>query len=119
MNKQEAKILREELNKVCKLFDTDYSVEVGNATFNNYDVTFKVTIASKDTLPKEERDLQEYASLYELNTNKIVQLHDGKYSLVGFNSNARKKPFIIQKLPNGSKYVIDLDQAQKLFSMGL
>ena len=62
MNKQEAKLLREELNKVCKQFDVGYTVEVGNATFNDHDVTFKVTIAPQGTLTKQERDLQNLLS---------------------------------------------------------
>jgi len=118
MNKKEAKLLREELNKVCKQFDVGYIAEVGNATFNDYDVTFKVTIAPQGTLSKQERDLAEYARLYELDPNRTAQLHDGKYSLVGFSANARKRPFIIQNLISGSQYVIDLEQAKKHFAIG-
>ncbi len=118
MNKQEAKLLRKELNKVLDKFDVGYTVEVGNATFNDHDVTFKVTIAPQGTLTKQERDLAEYASLYELDTNKIAELHDGKYSLVGFSANARKRPFIIQNLLSETQYVIDLEQAQKHFAIG-
>ena len=54
--------------------------------------------------------------MYDVEPNKIGVMNDReKYSLVGYNSKARKRPFIIQKLSTGSRYVIDEYLARKYF----
>jgi hypothetical protein len=116
MDRQEAKKLRAELEKVLKLFDSSYTVTVGNCTYTSEDATFKLTIAPEGALSKEERDLAYFADMYDVEPNKIGAMADGqKYSLVGYNSKARKRPFIIQKLSTGSRYVIDEYLARKYF----
>ena len=118
MDRKEAKKLRVELDRVLKLFDSSYSVTIGkNCSYNSTDATFKVTIARQGAPNKEERDLERYADMYKVDPNKIGEMSDGKYAMVGFNSNARKNIFIIQKLPSGSRYVIDEYVARKYFSI--
>ena len=43
-------------------------------------------------------------------------MSDGKHSLIGFNTSARKNMFIIQKLSTGTRYSIDEYLARKYFS---
>lgn len=117
MDRQEAKRLRVELDKVLKAFDSSYNVTIGNCSYNSTDATFKVTLAPEGALSKEERDLEYYADMYKVDPNKIGEMRDGKYAMVGFNSKARKNIFIIQKLPSGSKYVIDEYLARKYFGI--
>ena len=117
MDRQEAKRLRVELDKVLKAFDSSYNVTIGNCSYNSTDATFKVTLAPEGALSKEERDLEYYADMYKVDPNKIGEMRDGQYSMVGFNSKARKNIFIIQKLSTGSKYVIDEYLARKYFGI--
>ena len=117
MDRQEAKELRIELDKVLKAFDSSYNVTIGNCSYNSTDATFKVTLAPEGALSKEERDLEYYADMYKVDPNKIGEMRDGQYSMVGFNSKARKNIFIIQKLSTGSKYVIDEYLARKYFGI--
>ena len=121
MDRQEAKRLRVELNKVLELFDSSYNVTIGNCSYNEADATFKVTLAPEGAPSKEERDLEYFADMYNVDPNKIGDMRDGQYSMVGFNSKARgirgmkKNIFIIQKLSTGVKYVIDEYVARKYF----
>ena len=117
MDRQEAKRLRAELNKVLEQFDSSYSITIGNCSYNDTDATFKVTLAPEGVPSKEERDLEYFADMYKVDPNKIGEMRDGQYSMVGFNSKARKNIFIIQKLSTGSKYVIDEYVARKYFGM--
>ncbi len=118
MDRQEAKRLRVELNKVLEQFDSSYNVTIGNCSYNETDATFKVTLAPEGAPSKEKRDLEYFASINDVDTNKIGIMADGKqYTLVGYNSKARKRPFIIQKLSTGSRYVIDEYLARKYFGI--
>ena len=117
MDRQEAKRLRVELDKVLKLFDSSYNVTIGNCSYNEADATFKVTLAPEGAPSKEERDLEYYADMYKVDPSKIGEMRDGRYAMVGFNAKARKNIFIIQKLPSGSKYVIDEYLARKYFGI--
>jgi len=117
MDRQEAKRLRVELNRVLELFDSSYDVRIGNCSYNDTDATFKVTLAPEGAPSKEERDLKHFADMYKVDPNKIGEMRDGKYAMVGFNSKARKNIFIIQKLPSGSRYVIDEYLAKKYFGI--
>lgn len=115
MDRQEAKRLRVELNKVLELFDSSYNVTIGNCSYNETDATFKVTLSPEGAPSKEERDLEYFADMYKVDPSKIGEMRDGRYAMVGFNAKARKNIFIIQKLPSGSKYVIDEYVARKYF----
>jgi len=118
MDRQEAKRLRVELDRVLKLFDSSYSVTIGkNCSYNSTDATFKVTLAPEGAPSKEERDLEYFADMYNVDPSKIGEMSGDKYAMVGFNSKARKNIFIIQKLPSGSRYVIDEYLARKYFGI--
>lgn len=120
MDKVTAKLLREKLNELLPMYgiSEDYEINIGNATYNDTEVTFKVTIKESGAPNQDEKDLVKYASLYELDINKIATVKGNKYSLVGFSTRATKQPFIIQKLGIGeesSKYKITVEQAKHFF----
>jgi hypothetical protein len=64
---------------------------------------------------KEQTDLEQMATLMSLDTSKIATLQGMKVSLVGYNSKARKRPWIIQNLTTAQKYILDDDTAKRLF----
>ena len=112
MDRATAKLLREVLNTALENSDLKgYEFEVGNASYNDHEVTFKVVLRDADAMPKEERELVEFAKFYGLDTTKIF----GKYTLVGYKTRARKNPWIVQDLKSGTKYVIGDDTAKQWF----
>lgn len=120
MDKVTAKLLREKLNQLIPMYgiSEDYEIRVGNATYNDTEVTFKVTIKESGAPNQDEKDLVKYASLYDLDVDRIATIAGNKYSLVGFNTRATKQPFIIQKLGIGkeiNKYKITVEQAKEMY----
>ena len=120
MDRTTAKILREKLKDLLPMYgiSEDYEITVGNASYDDTQVTFKVQIKETGAPSIEEKDLEEYAGLYELDTSKIATVRGDKYSLVGFNTRARKTPFTIQKLgisESNNRYRITIEQAQRFF----
>lgn len=119
MDRQTAKHLRKELETIFASHGINgFNVEIGNAIYNDFDVTFKVVIRHENVKPQAERDLEKKAKFYGLDINKIGTLGGDKYTLVGYNTRARKQPWIIEKLDiggNGGKYKIGDDTAKRLF----
>ena len=67
INKQVVKNLRTEIKD---MFDNrldhwdDLVAHVGNASFSDTEVTFKLNVKVKGSKPKEERDLEDYLSMF-------------------------------------------------------
>jgi hypothetical protein len=120
MDRTTAKILREKLNKIFAEHGIEgFDIDVGNnASYDTTQVTFKVVIKDAGAPTQDEKDLQKYANTYDLDTSKIATVRGDKYSLVGFNTRARKTPFTIQKLgisESNNRYRITTEQAQRFF----
>jgi len=119
MDRTTAKVLREKLNNLFAEHGIEgFDIDVGNASYDDVSVTFKVALTESGSGSKEERDLEQYAGLYELDTTKVADLRGNKYSLVGYKRSARTKCWIIQKLGVGesnNRYVTDTDTAKRLF----
>ena len=119
MDRTTAKILREKLNNLFAEYGIEgFDIDVGNASYDDVSVTFKVALTESGSGSKEERDLEQYAGLYELDTTKVADLRGNKYSLVGYKRSARTKCWVMQKLGVGesnNRYVTDTDTAKRLF----
>jgi hypothetical protein len=119
MDRTTAKVLREKLNNLFAEHGIEgFDITVGNASYDDVSVTFKVALTETGAGSAEERDLEKYAGLYDLDTSKVADLRGNKYSLVGYKRSARTKCWIMQKLGVGgsnNKYVTDTDTAKRLF----
>jgi hypothetical protein len=119
MDRTTAKILREKLNNLFAEHGIEgFEIDVGNASYDDVSVTFKVALTESGSGSKEERDLEKFAGFYDLDTTKVADLRGNKYSLVGYKRSARTKCWIIQKLGVGesnNRYVTDTDTAKRLF----
>ena len=119
MDRTTAKILREKLNNLFAEHGIEgFDIDVGNASYDDVSVTFKVALTESGSGSKEERDLEQYAGLYELDTTKVADLRGNKYSLVGYKRSARTKCWVMQKLgvsESNNRYVTDTDTAKRLF----
>ena len=108
--------LRNQLNAVLNSNGIDgYTFELGNCSYDGGEATFKLKVLIKGSKSRQERDLEDLAKLSDLDTTKIVTLQGMKVSLVGYNSKARKRPWIIQDLTTTKQYVLDDYQAKRLF----
>ena len=96
----------------------DFEVEIGNANFNDTEVTFKVNLRLKGAKTQSQKDLEDFAQMYKLDLTKIAKLDGKDFSLSGYRRKARTKPFLIQDLKNGGEYIITIDTAKRYFGKG-
>tara|TARA_A100001515_G_C4571890_1_gene210016 strand:+ start:951 stop:1349 length:399 start_codon:yes stop_codon:yes gene_type:complete len=94
-----------------------YTFEIGNCRYDGGEATFKLKVLIKGSKSRQERDLEDLAKLSDLDITKIATLQGMKVSLVGYNSKARKRPWIIQDLTTAKQYVLDTYQAKLLFGI--
>ena len=126
INKQVVKNLRTEIQD---MFDNrldhwdDLVAHVGNASFSDTEVTFKLSVKVKGSKPKEERDLEEYLSVFGTRWDKdrIVNYsaHNNNMDLklVGYKRANRKYPFILQDVKTLKRYKFPTDWVHANFSI--
>jgi len=115
-DKATARKIRELMQKALEDADIDgVTMSVGNCSFTEGEATYKVNVLLDGGKSKEQTDLEQMATLMSLDTSKIATLQGMKVSLVGYNSKARKRPWIIQNLTTAQKYILDDDTAKRLF----
>ena len=125
INKQVVKNLRTEIQD---MFDNrldhwdDLVAHVGNASFSDTEVTFKLSVKVKGSKPKEERDLEDYLNFYaELDKDRIVNYsaHNNNMDLklVGYKRANRKYPFILQDVKTLKRYKFPTDWVKANFSI--
>tara|TARA_R100001440_G_scaffold63463_1_gene83702 strand:- start:1903 stop:2307 length:405 start_codon:yes stop_codon:yes gene_type:complete len=121
-------VLRELSNQLQTLLDNskyigtakglnDYAFELGNCKYDEGEATFQLKVLIKGSKSRQERDLEDLAKLSDLDTTKIATLQGMKVSLVGYNTRARKRPWLIQDLTTAKQYVLDDYQARRLFGV--
>ena len=103
------------LSEIASWVEDRYDINVGNASFDNYEVTFKLTLRAKDVESKESMDLNRFAYLYDVVPQKVADVHGIKYKLVGYRVKARTKPFIVLNLQNNQEYVFTEDMGKRFF----
>jgi len=120
LNRKIIKDLRDKLQSTLENFQdqSDFDVSVGNANFNDTEVTFKVNLRLKGAKSQSQKDLEDYAQMYKLDLTKIAKLDGKDFSLSGYRRKARTKPFLIQDLKSGGEYIITTDIAKKYFGKG-
>ena len=106
------------LSEIASWVEDRYDINVGNASFDNYEVTFKLTLRAKDVESKESMDLNRFAYLYDVVPQKVADVHGIKYKLVGYRVKARKQPFIVLNLTNNKEYLFTEDMGKRFFRKG-
>ena len=117
LNRKIVKDLRDKLQATLESFQdqSDFDFNVGNASFNDTEVTFKVNLRMKGAKSQSEKDLENFAEIDGLDLSKIAKLDGKDFSLSGFRRKARTKPYLIQDLKTGGEYIITTDTAKKYF----
>ena len=108
--------LRNQLNAVLNSNGIDgYTFELGNCKYDGGEATFQLKVLIKGSKSRQERDLEDLAKLSGLDTDKVASLQGMMVYLVGYNTKARKRPWIVAQSPKGQRYVIDDYTAKRLF----
>ena len=117
IDKKTCQVLRKELQEVSdnSSLSDKYNIKVGDCNFDGYEVTYKVTLRMKDVGSKESMDLNRYADLYNVEPQKVADVHGIKYKLVGYRVKARKQPFIVLNLTNNKEYLFTEDMGKRFF----
>ena len=130
LNKQTVRELRDQLQTVLdknapmqSSMLADLDIQIGNASFVDTEVTFKLSVKVKGSKPKEERDLEEYLSVFGTRWDKdrIVNYsaHNNNMDLklVGYKRANRKYPFILQDVKTLKRYKFPTDWVHANFSI--
>ena len=130
MNKQTVRELRDQLQVILDKHApmqssmlADLDIQIGNASFVDTEVTFKLSVKVKGSKPKEERDLDHYLSVFGTRWDKdrIVNYsaHNNNMDLklVGYKRANRKYPFILQDVKTLKRYKFPTDWVKANFSI--
>ena len=130
LNKQTVRELRDQLQAVLDKHApmqssmlADLYIQIGNASFVDTEVTFKLSVKVKGSKPKEERDLEDYLSMFGTRWDKdrIVNYsaHNNNMDLklVGYKRANRKYPFILQDVKTLKRYKFPTDWVNANFSI--
>ena len=115
LNRQIVKDLRVKLQDIIKM--DEFEITVGNASFDDTEVTFKVNLRLKGAETREQKDLRRYAEMDKVDTSKIAEVRGEKYSLIGYRRTARTRPYIVQNLHNDKEYIFTTALAQQYFGV--
>jgi|TARA_R100000482_G_scaffold124903_1_gene79782 hypothetical protein len=109
--------LQEVLDAECKTDKIPFKFTLGNCTFEEDQAKFQLIVTFKGTTPqdiqrkKEYEDLQQMAKFFDID---LLKKHP-RYTLVGYKSKARTKPWIITDNQRSGEFIITDDQAKTLF----
>ena len=96
-----------------------FDINVGNASFDDSEVTFKLNLRVKGAETREQKDLRRYAEMDKIDVSKIGEMRGEKYSLIGYRVKAKTRPYIVQNLHNNKEYIFTTAQAQQYFGLEL
>jgi uncharacterized protein with HEPN domain len=119
LNRQIVKDLRAILDDILNDNESleQFIVKVGNASFDDTEVTFKVNLRLKGAETREQKDLRRYAEMDKVDTSKIAEVRGEKYSLIGYRRTAKTRPYIVQNLHNDKEYIFTTALAQQYFGV--
>ena len=93
----------------------DFEIQVGNASYSDTEVTFKINLRMKGAKSQAEKDLEDWAEMDNLDLTKIVKLEGKSFSLSGYRRKAPKKPYLVQDLEGGGEYIMTREMVKRLF----
>ena len=91
------------------------TIEVGNCSYSGGEATFKVKCLLKGAKTRQQQDLEFYAELHKLDLTTVEKLMGEDMQLSGYNTRARKKPWILKRLRDGAEFVADTNLVEKFF----
>lgn len=125
IDKRIAKQIRTDIDEFISLMaeKTGLKVDLGNATFTDNEITFKLNLRlfnapSKDLewLIAENKERSTCDWLMEFDLEKITRVGSKFYQLTGYRPRATKKPYQITD-QNNNHYIISEEKAEELFGI--
>jgi len=120
MDKSKVKNLRDELQEVLNDFGKNHSVDVrvGNASFSESNVTFKVEVSELSSdgsaITKEVSDFNSLAELYGFSKEdlgKEVVINGERFTISGFKRSSKRYPILLDghrgRYKMGAKVVLE------------
>ena len=119
LNRQIVKDFREILDDILNDNESleQFIVKVGNASFDDTEVTFKVNLRLKGAETREQKDLRRFADMDKIDVSKIGEMRGEKYSLIGYRRTAKTRPYIVLNLHNDKEYIFTTALAQQYFGV--
>jgi len=113
--KQLRTILNEELHNILK-DDLGITLEFGNGSYNSDSINFKCRVAIEGAMSENDRSL-ELVKPYKsyLDFNKVAEFDGYKFTIIGYRTKARTKPWLCKNLNDGKDYVLTDQQVDKHF----
>ena len=105
------------LSDTASWIDDNYDIKIGNASFDDTEVTFKFNLRLKGAETREQKDLRRFADMDKIDVSKIGEMRGEKYSLIGYRRTANKYPYIAQNLHNDKEYIFTTAQARQYFGV--
>ena len=113
LNRNKVKELRDSLQSMVAI--EGYEVTVGNASFNDDEVTFKLNIKVKGAKSQAEKDLEQWAEIHNLDLTKTARIDGRTFILSGYRRKARTKPYLIKDIASGNEYIATPDTVKMYF----
>ena len=118
-NKQLVKEIRNQLQSSINMraYDElpDLDIKVGNASYDEDEVTFQVIVRIKENKTREEKDLDVWASLHDFEPNVTAMINGKHFQLTGYKRKARKRPYQITEQGSGKTFVCDQQMVDHYF----
>ena len=119
--RQIRQILEDNLPSIME--ENNLKFELGNATydddsvkFNGFRISLSHALSQEEKALKSEIKFRTYSeSVTNLDDSIIAEDKGQQFKLVGFKPRSRKKPFIIEDIKTGGRYVCPESMAERLF----
>ena len=112
-NREEVKAIRDELQKLVDEFceSKDITVTVGNATYSDTEINFKVNVIRSGEDSARDRWVEncKYLGLSADDFGKRIVLNGEWFTAIGLKPKARKNCIIVRRDIGGKEYVISRD----------
>ena len=117
INKQSINKISDEINEVLnKHFSGQLSFAISGGSFSEDTAKLSLSLTQAGAKSDDQKDLELYSKLYNLDQKKIATMNGGQFQLVKYNTKAKKFPWVVQKLDEPNKrYKITQAQAVRLF----
>ena len=119
LDRNKVKQMRDKLQSILGVqpyFLDSYEITVGNASFNDDEVTFKLNIKVKGAKSQAEKDLEQWAEIHNLDITKTARIDGRTFILSGYRRKARTKPYLIKDIASGNEYITTSDTVKMHFS---
>ena len=113
LNRKTVKDLRDKLQSMVEM--EGYEVTVGNASFNDDEVTFKLNLRVEGASSQAEKDLEQWSTIHNLDLTKTARIDGKTFMLSGYRRKARTKPYLMKDMASGNEYIATSDTVKMYF----